>query len=170
MRHIPKQAGDNAGHEPGKSAETGGVSLRVEIRKASSYDEEQAIIRVVKLTDDLQSAIDILENNCRVIPVMRDNEAVMCRTDSIYYIESVDKRTYVYTKEGCFETKYRLYELDELLSRNFFRAAKAMIVNVRKIRSVRAEINGRMEAELLNGEKVVIARSYVKDLKERLGI
>jgi len=27
-----------------------------------------------------------------------------------------------------------------------------------------------MTAELLNGEQVIIARSYVKELKERLGI
>jgi len=144
--------------------------LRVEVNTVSSYEEESAVINAVRITDDLQNAIDILANNCRVIAVTMDDKNILCRTDSIYYIESVDKRTYVYTKDGCFETKYRLYELDELLNKNFFRSAKAMIVNIRKIRSVKAEINGRMTAELLNGEKVVIARSYVKELKERLGI
>ena len=52
------------------------------------------------------------------------------------------------------------------MTRNFFRAAKAMIINIRKIKSVKSEINGRMTAELLNGEQVIIARSYVKELKE----
>ena len=144
--------------------------MRVEVNTVSSYEEESAVINAVRITDDLQNAIDILANNCRVIAVTTEDKNILCRTDSIYYIESVDKRTYVYTKDGCFETKYRLYELDELLNKNFFRSAKAMIVNIRKIRSVKAEINGRMTAELLNGEKVVIARSYVKALKERLGI
>lgn len=88
----------------------------------------------------------------------------------IYYIESVDKRTYIYTKDNSLEVSYRLYELESELTRNFFRAAKAMIINIRKIKSVKSEINGRMKAELLNGEKVIIARSYVKELKERLGI
>lgn len=144
--------------------------MRVEVNTVFSYEEESAVINAVRITDDLQNAIDILANNCRVIAVTTEDKNILCRTDSIYYIESVDKRTYVYTKDGCFETKYRLYELDELLNKNFFRSAKAMIVNIRKIRSVKAEINGRMTAELLNGEKVVIARSYVKELKERLGI
>ena len=45
-----------------------------------------------------------------------------------------------------------------------------MIINIRKIKSVKSEINGRMTAELLNGEQVIIARSYVKELKERLGL
>ncbi len=144
--------------------------MKVEIKSVSSYEEEKAVISAVEITDDLQSAIDILGNNCRVIPVVNQGETLMCRTDRIYYVESVDKRNYVYTKENCYETKYRLYELERLLNNNFLRCSKAMIMNIRKINAVKAEINGRMKARLLNGEEIIIARSYVKDLKERLGI
>ena len=63
-----------------------------------------------------------------------------------------------------------LNELEEILSSRFLRCAKAMIVNIRKIRSVKGEINGRMRAELLNGEQIIISRGYVKELKERLGV
>ena len=144
--------------------------MKVEVNAVDSYDLESAVINTVKITEDIQSAIDILDNNCRVIPVVDEGNNVILRTDKIYYIESVDKRTYIYTKEGCYEAKYRLYELEELLNNYFLRTSKAMIVNIRKIRTVKAEMNGRLTAELLNGERVIIARSYVKDLKERLGI
>ena len=56
------------------------------------------------------------------------------------------------------------------LDSRFLRCAKAMIVNIRKIRSVKSELNARMRAELLNGEQIVISRGYVKDLKEKLGV
>lgn len=144
--------------------------MRVDIKNVSKAEEEYAEIHAVEVTEELQGVIDTLENNCRRIPVIRDGETLLCKTDLIYYFESVDKKTYVYTKENCYETKFRLYELDEILSKNFIRCAKALIINIRKIRSVKSEMNGRMTAELLNGEQVVIARSYVKDLKERLGI
>ncbi len=144
--------------------------MKVEVNAVDSYDLESAVINTVKITEDIQSAIDILDNNCRVIPVACEGKNLILPTDKIYYIESVDKRTYVYSKEGCYEAKYRLYELEELLNNYFLRTSKAMIVNIRKIRSVKAEVNGRLTAELLNGERVIIARSYVKDLKERLGI
>ena len=94
----------------------------------------------------------------------------MLKTDAIYYIESVDKRTYVYTKENCYETRYRLYELEDILSFYFLRVSKAMIINIRKIRAVKAELNGRMRADLLNGEQITISRAYVKELKGKLGI
>ena len=150
--------------------ESDGDIVKVDIKKVNSYDDEHAELSVVEVTDTIQSAIDTLENNCRVIAARYNDQTVMCQIDKIYYIESIDKRTYIYTKDNTLEVSYRLYELESELTRNFFRAAKAMIINIRKIKSVRSEINGRMTAELLNGEQVIIARSYVKELKERLGI
>ena len=153
-----------------RTAYVGGDIVKVDIKKVNSYDDEHAELSVVKVTDTIQSAIDTLENNCRVIAARLNDQTVMCQIDKIYYIESVDKRTYIYTKDNTLEVSYRLYELESELTRNFFRAAKAMIINIRKIKSVKSEINGRMTAELLNGEQVIIARGYVKELKERLGI
>ena len=153
-----------------RTAYVGGDIVKVDIKKVNSYDDEHAELSVVKVTDTIQSAIDTLENNCRVIAARLNDQTVMCQIDKIYYIESVDKRTYIYTKDNTLEVSYRLYELESELTRNFFRAAKAMIINIRKIKSVKSEINGRMTAELLNGEQGIIARSYVKELKERLGI
>ena len=144
--------------------------MKVEVKRIRPDEEENAVIRVAELTDSVRSAVDLLENQCRTIPVQTDGKTMMCRTDQIYYIESVDKRSFVYTKAGCYETKHRLYELEELLDIRFFRCAKAMIINIRKIRSVKGELNGRMRAEMLNGEQIIISRGYVKELKERLGV
>lgn len=144
--------------------------MRIEIKQVNSYEEEQAVLSVVEVNENIQEAINILENNCRVIAARCDGKTVMCQTDKIYYIESVDKRTYIYTKDHCLEVQHRLYELEELLNFYFFRASKSLILNIKKIKSVKAEINGRMRAELLNGEQIIISRSYVKKLKERLGI
>ena len=82
----------------------------------------------------------------------------------------MDKHTYVYTRNDCYESRDRLYELEEKLGTYYVRISKSMIVNLRKIQNVRAEPGGRMVAVLLNGEQVVISRSYVKEIKRRLGI
>lgn len=144
--------------------------MKVKIIQAKTTEEEKAVISVVRMTDSIKSAVDILKNDSAGIAVSSGDDTLMIRTDLIYYIESVDKRTYVYTKGDCFETKYRLYELQDILGFNFLRCSKAMIVNIRKIRSVRAELNARMSVELLNGERIIISRGYVKDLKNKLGV
>lgn len=144
--------------------------MKVDIRKVYSENEERAEIHAVTLTEEIQNAVDILENNKISIPVINSEETIMCTLDRVYYFESVDKRTFVYTKDKCYETKYRLYELEEMIPYDFFRCSKAMIINIKKIASVKAEFNARMRAVLLNGEEVVISRNYVKDLKGKLGL
>lgn len=142
--------------------------MKVQFERVSSKTEEGAMIKAVEMNADLQMAIDLLENGSGSISVIKDGATLLVRMQSVYYAESVDKKTFIYTKEGCYETKYRLYELEDMLDHFFVRCSKAMIINLRKIRSVKNDIGGRMSATLLNGEVVVISRSYVKELKEKL--
>ena len=144
--------------------------MRVRFEQAESKEKDQALIRAVEKTGDILSAIDLLENGSGGISVLKDRETFFCKLTQIYYIESVDKRTYVYTKGDCYESRDRLYELEEKLGMYYVRISKSMIVNLRKIRNVSAEPGGRMVAVLLNGERVIISRSYVKEIKRRLGI
>lgn len=144
--------------------------MKVDFETISSPEEEGAVIRAVQKTEYIQTAIDILERGISNVTVSKDGKTYLCKMDAIYYVESVDKKTFIYTKDECYETKKRLYELEEELNINFLRCSKAMIINIRKIRSVKADYNGRMNAQLLNGEVIVISRSYVKDLKRRLGL
>ena len=144
--------------------------MRVRFEQVDSREKEQALIRAVEKTADIVNAVDLLENGSGGISVTRDRSTYFCRLTQIYYIESVDKHTYVYTKEDCYESRDRLYELETKLGTYYVRISKSMIVNLRKIRNVSAEPGGRMVAVLLNDERVVISRSYVKEIKRRLGI
>ena len=142
--------------------------MKVKLEKVHTPDKEGAVIKAMAITEDIQSAIELLEAGSGSIAVTREGQTYLCKIHDIYYIESVDKKTFLYTKNECFETRYRLYELEEMLNRYFLRCSKAMIVNMRKIKAVKSELGGRMNATLLSGEVIVISRSYVKELKQRL--
>lgn len=144
--------------------------MQVKFEKVEDRSQEMALIKAVDCTAEIKSAIELLEGSTAGIPVIRDGATVLCKFSAIYYFESVDKKTFVYTKDNCYETKYRLYEIEEIAYPYFARCSKAMIVNLKKIRQVSSELGARMNAELLNGENLVIARSYVKDIKRRLDI
>lgn len=150
--------------------EWGDIVMKVAIHTACSEKEEHAEIYTVAITEEIKHAVDLLENNKKSIPVTDAETTVFCPLTKIYYFDSVDNHTFVYTKDRCFETKYRLYELESMLPYDFFRCSKSMIINIRKIESVKAEMNARMRAVMLNGEAVIISRSYVKELKGKLGI
>lgn len=144
--------------------------MQVFFERVTHAEEEAAHIRAVEETEDIRTAIGILETGADSISVTKDGAIFFCKVRDIYYIESVDKKTYVYTKSDCFESKLRLYEFEERLSGFYIRCAKSMILNLRKIKYVQSELNGKMNAVLLNGEAVVISRSYVKEIKRRLSL
>lgn len=144
--------------------------MLVEYEQVATSEEEKAVIKAREKTSDIQNAIELLEGNAGNIAVSQDGKTYMCKPGAIYYIESVDKRSYVYTKDNCYDTKFRLYELEEMLGGYFVRCSKAMIVNLRKIKSVKSDIGGRMITTLLNDEEIIISRSYVKEIKRRLDL
>lgn len=91
--------------------------------------------------------------------------------DEILYIESVDKKTFLYTTGHVLQTEKRLYELEELLDeKTFFRASKSVIVNLNKIMKLKPEVTRNILATLTNGEVIVISRRNVKALKELIGL
>jgi DNA-binding LytR/AlgR family response regulator len=91
--------------------------------------------------------------------------------DEILYIESVDKKTFLYTTGHVLKTEKRLYELEELLDeKTFFRASKSVIVNLNKITKLKPEVTRNILATLTNGEVIVISRRNVKALKELIGV
>lgn len=144
--------------------------VKVTVKKVLDTAQEEAVICAVELTEQVRTAAALLENGEQTIIGIKDGEKIPCPISKIYYVESVDEKSFAYLKEDCFELPYKLYELEQILGYRFFRCSKSMICNSRKIKSVKAVENAKMNATLLNGEMIVISRSYVKELKKRLGI
>lgn len=144
--------------------------MRVTITTIPYSEDESADIRVHELTHDVQLAADLLKDQKGRLIGSRDSERFLLNPADIYYFETVDDRTFAYTDTRTFELGKRLYELEAELDEHFFRSSKSQIVNVSMIESVKSEMNGRMLATLLNGEKLIVSRKYVKELKGRLGL
>ena len=69
----------------------------------------------------------------------------------------MDRKTFIYTEQQIYETDKRLYELENhLKNRSFFRASKAVIINLKRTKSIRPEIGARLLLTMDNGEKVIV--------------
>ena len=58
----------------------------------------------------------IIKSVDKTIKCTLDNSIVWVNASDIYYIEVVDKRTFVYGEKLVYETNYRLYQLLNELS------------------------------------------------------
>ena len=148
--------------------------FRVSIEPIDKTKAEEIIIKCHEVNDEVLSIVDKLKNNdkkANTITGIKGDDIYSIKLKDIYYIEATENKTFIYLKDDCYESKLKLYEIEnELKDLSFFRCSKSMILHYSKIECVTPAFNGRFEAKLKNGEKVIISRQYVPVLKEILGI
>ena len=151
---------------------SGGKNMyKITIEQVAPDRDEEIIIRCHTLGDEVTSIINKLKKSEAVLLGNQDGETYRIAVRDVYYIESVDNKTFICCQKNVYESRQKLYELEELtLGTKLLRCSKSTILNLGKIRSVAASVNGRFEAKLTNGETIIISRQYVPALKEKLGM
>lgn len=145
--------------------------FKVTIKQIDTKEDEEIIVKCHEINDEVLSVVERLKRNENILLGNKDNEVFRIDLKDVYYIESVENKTFICLQKNVFESKLKLYEIEEMTQNSkLFRCSKAMILNIAKIRSVSPSVNGRFEAKLTNGESVIISRQYVPVLKKRLGM
>ena len=99
----------------------------------------------------------------------RKGKVFQVHISDIYYMESVERKTFLYTKDEIYMTDRKLYELEEMLrDTGIIRISKSCLMNMDMLYSIRQLMNSQLEATLLNGEKLIVARTYLKNIKDVL--
>ena len=143
--------------------------MKLEVRKIPENEPEMMEIRYHWITDEVREIVSFVKSRQGQISAMQDGKRFEVPVADLFYAESVDKRGFLYAAAESYETRVRLYELEDMLKeKTFLRISKSMIVNLMKITSVRPALNGRFSAILKNGEEILISRKYVPALKRVL--
>ena len=134
------------------------------------YDKKEYIkIGCHKVDSNVKEIVHFIKSRQGSVDVKNGDMKFSIPIVDIFYVESVDDRTFIYLNSDCYETAHKLYELEEILNeRRFIRISKSVIVNLLKIECVKPALNGRYLCHLTNGEDVIISRKYVPEFKEKL--
>lgn len=134
--------------------------------------EDELVIRCGSLSDDviiLQKQIIEAMNTKMQLHVMKQKSEYLLTLGEILFLETADSFVAVHTAKDIFETKQKLYELEELLPGSFMRVSKSTIINTAKIRSISKNITGASAVEFAGSiKKAYVSRNYIKALMEKL--
>lgn len=145
-----------------------GIGMKLFIEQNDMQEETEIHIKCGLIDADLQHIIDEVNALMFSVPVSCNGAIRKLSLGEIYYFESVDEKTFVYSKAEVYDCEYKLYEVEEKMEKySFARISKSVIVNIRKIKEIRPQFNGRFEAVLDNGERQIVNRHYVSGLKEK---
>jgi len=149
----------------------GEVHLKIHINQQSDIAETEITINCRQINPEIEKIISLLRVMDLKLTGMKDNQTYILDAAKILYIDTVDKKTFFYTKTEIYETTLKLYELEEQLSINdFLRANKSCIINFNQIKSIKADLDGKLLVTMNNGEKLFISRQYAASFKEKLGV
>ncbi len=133
--------------------------------------EEEILLRLHQITPQIAAFLEKIQSkDYQILASSKDNRFLWLKKEDIYYFDSVDDKVFLYAKKEVYSVKKKLYELEEELPSSFLRSSKAQIVNLDKIERFAPAFSGRFQAWLDNGEKIIISRQYVPELKKKLGL
>lgn len=144
-------------------------NMDIKISKIPEAETELVDIRCHEETESVREIADFVRSRQGMLSGTLEGRQYAVAVSEIMYIESVDNRTFIYTESKVYESKQRIYELEDILKpKHYLRVSKAALVNLMKISSVKPALGGRFSAVLSNGEEIIISRKYVADLKKTL--
>ncbi|MFJ7935891.1 LytTR family DNA-binding domain-containing protein [Sporosarcina sp. NPDC096371] len=144
------------------------IIIRLTVNESKKYEEVEIIINCSHIDKQLERLIKQINQISIALPGIREGRTYSLLVEDVYYIETIDNQTFSYTEKEVYQCDLKLYEIEQKLSKtHFIRISKNLIVNTAHIESVRALFNGKFEAVLTNGEKVIVNRHYVKAFKAK---
>lgn len=144
-------------------------SMDVKVKRIGSEDRELVEIYCHEISDQVKEIVTFVKSRQGKLTGSLDGEQFEVPITDVCYIEAVDNKVFLYCVKQVYETKQKLYELEEVLTRKHYaRISKSVLVNLMKVKSLKPALNGRFTAVLQNGEEVIISRKYVHDLQKIL--
>lgn len=140
--------------------------MRLILRKRQDLEHPEVIIEYRELTDGVKRVSAFVRSVDQSISCKREDEEFSIPLSDVFYIESVDKKTFVYGETEVYQTGLRLAELEKMLSHaGFVRVSKSVILNIEKLQGVKNLANSRLEAFLSNNERICVSRKYLKEIR-----
>lgn len=148
--------------------EAGFVKININIDPGIS--ETEILITAQTLSEQLEKVIASLRALDFKLTGISHGQTHILDSTEVLYIDTVDKKTFLYTEGEVYESSLKLYELEQQLSTNdFFRAGKSSIINFNKIKSLKSDMDGRIIVVMENKEKLVVSKQYASFIKTKLG-
>jgi len=143
--------------------------MKLTARKDVTLDNDYVDVRYRELTPTIHQIFQLCEDIGSVLLCEKDDATHKVDVNDILYIETIDRKSCVYTDNDVFFISSSLSQLEESLnSQHFIRVSRMTLVNIYNVKSVSNGLNLRRTAEMTNGEKITINRHYRFTLSEAI--
>ena len=144
------------------------MKLRIEV--SDEWPEDEIIIRCRSVNETVQKIQTYIQSMAAPkLTFYKGNQEFYLTLEEILFFETEGEQVYAHTKNDAFRVRYRLYELETMLTPAFIRAAKGTIVNTAHIYAINRNLTASSQIQFMGTHKhVYVSRHYYKALKEKM--
>ena len=140
--------------------------MRVEKRQV----KDQPLTVIVEYPE-YDKSVDNLINKIKNMSISftgkSDGKTVSIDISDIYYIENVERKIFLYSKKDIYRYDGSMADIDSSISEtDLVRISRTCFMNVSHLKEIMQIKNSHLEAVLDNGEKLIVSRKYLKDIKK----
>ena len=146
------------------------MKIRIEIEEGIA--EEEVVIRCRGITEQItaiQAALSDVMNITHKFPLCKGNTEYYVPLDKILFFETEGGAVLAHTGEEIYQTRYKLYELENMLPGVFMRVSKSTILNTGHIYSIDRNLTSSSVVAFWGTHKqAFVSRYYYKPLISKL--
>ena len=146
--------------------------MKVEFDVDKKYQDTKIIICTNKITKEVQELVEKLDTtSITKIYGYKNDKIFILEENKIETIYSENKKVFIrYENGNIYETKKRIYELENNLPNKFVRISNSEIVNFDKVQNLDFKIVGTIILNFYTDRYTYVSRRYVKKIREYLEI
>ncbi len=145
--------------------------MKIRIETVDGLAEDEVIIRCGRVDERVrriqQYALE--QAGGPQLTFYQGSEEYYFPLDEVLFFETESEAVYAHTAKEAYRIRHRLYELEELLPRQFLRVSKSTIVNLSRIYSIKRDLTSSSLIQFADSHKhVYVSRHYYRALRQRL--
>ena len=144
--------------------------MKVELNIDEKFKEILVTISTDKINDEVQELVNYIEYKEDYLVGIADDQVCVLDISDIIRVFVEDRKVFVVTTKGKFVVRKKLYEMNNLLTKDFVKISQSEIANIKFIKNLDLSIRGTIVIVYKNSDISYVSRSFLKDFKTKLGL
>ena len=144
--------------------------MKLELNIDEKVKETLVVVSANKIDKEVQNLINYIEYSSEYLIGIVEDKASIIDIDEIIRVYIEDRKTFVVTLKDTYVVKKKLYEVENMVTRNFVKISQSEIANIKFIKNLDFSNTGTIVIKYKNSDISYVSRRMIKEFKLKLGI
>ena len=144
--------------------------MKLELNIDEKVKETLVVVSANKIDKEVQNLINYIEYSSEYLIGIVEDKASIIDIDEIIRVYIEDRKTFVVTLKDTYVVKKKLYEVENMVTRNFIKISQSEMANIKFIKNLDFSNTGTIVIKYKNSDISYVSRRMIKEFKLKRGI